>query len=291
MTSMMITHPYCSEAEAQVFSLAGICPSDIRHSRNAQAREVFEKMEAVLQDVKMTFAHVVRTWFHLDDILAWYGEFNAVRNAFFAERHVFRGVVPASTGVGVSNEHGAALTGAVLAVKPLSERVKVFAVPSPLQCPAMDYQSFFSRAVEVHMGESRRLYISGTASIDEHGATVCHGNLDGQIRQTLTVVEAILKSRQLTWAHANRAVAYFSDVRDAPRFRAYCCSRGIPELAVTPVQATMCRAELLFELELDAGSFVRSRKGREWNLPLLTCRPDQYQVTVTRGVTRFAVPL
>jgi len=133
--------------------------------------------------------------------------------------------------------------------------IRVLAVPSPLQCPALDYRSAFSRAVEVQVPGRRHLYISGTASIDEHGASVYRGDIDGQIRWTMAVVEAMLKSRNMTWNdNALRAVTYFKDLQVAPRFTAYCRSHGLSERMVTPVQATMCREELLFEIELDAAA-------------------------------------
>jgi enamine deaminase RidA (YjgF/YER057c/UK114 family) len=256
----MITPPSCAKSEARVFSMADIRPTDTRRSRAQQTREVFEKMEAALQDEGMTFANVVRTWFHLDDILAWYDEFNAVRNMFFTERNVFNGIVPASTGVGTANKHGAALVGAVLAIKPRSDRVQIEAVPSPLQCPALDYKSAFSRAVEVRLGGQRHLYVSGTASIDEHGASVCIDDFDGQVHHTMAVVEAILKSRQMTWTDTRRAVAYFTHLRDAAHFESLCRSCDVPDVSATAVHATICREELLFEFELDATAPARGEK-------------------------------
>jgi enamine deaminase RidA (YjgF/YER057c/UK114 family) len=232
--------------------LTDLLPGDTRADRSTQARSLLEVMEAGLQDAGMNFSHVVRTWFFLDDILDWYGPFNAVRNQFFTERNVFKGVVPASTGVGMRNPAGAALTGAVLAVKPLSTDVKVFAVPSPLQCPALDYKSSFSRAVEVQTSKQRHLYISGTASIDPAGHSVHVGDVDKQIELTMAVVEAILKSRGMNWTNTSAGVAYFKDLRNAPRLDAYCRSHNLSFPMVKPVEATICRGELLFEVEWEA---------------------------------------
>ncbi len=240
------------ETDALFFSRMDLLPCDLNRSRAAQARDLLECMEAVLQDEGLTFAHVVRTWFYLDAILDWYGEFNAVRNAFFEERGVFRGLVPASTGIGLPNPAGAALTGGLLAVKPHSDRMQVFAVPSPRQCPALAYHSAFSRAVELQLPGQRQLYVSGTASIDATGATAHPGDVAGQIRLTMEVVEALLASRGMTWADTTRAVAYFTSLADMPRFTADCQSRGLPNLPVTCMSATICRGDLLFELELDA---------------------------------------
>ncbi len=250
----MIAAPPCAAADARTLSLAGVLPADPSRPRAEQARSVLLRMQAALRDAGMDFTHVVRTWFHLDDILAWYGEFNSVRNAFFEERGVFGGVVPASTGVGIAPPGGAALVGGFFAVRPVSDRVRVLAVPSPLQCPAVDYRSAFSRAVEVGVPPRRHLYVSGTAAIAPGGASACEGDLDGQIRLTLDVVEAILASRGMAWHDVTRAIGYFKCVGDLPRLAAHCRERGPSGLSAAPVHATICREELLFELEADAVS-------------------------------------
>ena len=250
---MNICPPTCPANDAQIFSLAGILPADPHQSRADQARDVFARMADALAGEGMTFAHVARTWFYLDNILDWYGEFNALRTAFFTEQHVFQGIVPASTGVGMRNPQSAALMGGLLAVKPGSPQVNVMAVPSPLQCPALNYRSGFSRAVEVEVPGRRHLYISGTASIDLHGASVYCGDVRGQIARTMSVVDALLQSRGMTWnTHVTRAVAYFPDLQDAPHFAGYCQAHALTERPVTTVEATICRQDLLFEIELDA---------------------------------------
>jgi enamine deaminase RidA (YjgF/YER057c/UK114 family) len=140
----------------------------------------------------------------------------------------------------------------VLAVKPVSPEVKAFAVPSPLQCPALDYKSSFSRAVEVQTSKQRHLYISGTASIDPAGHTAHVGNVEKQIELTMEVVEEILKSRNMKWSDTSGAVAYFKDLHDQPLFEAWCRARNLSSLPVKLVEATICREDLLFEVEWES---------------------------------------
>lgn len=250
---MTIRPPDCPASDARFLALADVLPPDPKRPRAEQARDLFLRLEQALQREGMTFEHVVRTWFHLDSILDWYDEFNAARTAFFRACDIYRGVVPASTGVGMPNASGAAIAGGLLAMKPHTTRVGVTAQPSPLQCPALDYRSDFSRAVEVRTPNGRHLYISGTASIDQKGNTVFRDDVDAQIRWTMTVVHALLASRGLSWnRNVTRAIAYFPDLRDAPRFAAYCHANGLTGPRVPAVQATICRADLLFEIEVDA---------------------------------------
>ena len=238
---------------ARYCRLGGVYPRDARASRKEQAHDVFFRLEQTLETQEMTFSDIVRTWFFNEDILSWYSDFNQVRTAFFARRAVFNRLVPASTGIGGRNPLGAALVAGLLAVQEKTRgHLRAFAVPSPLQCPALEYGSSFSRAVEIATPGSRRLLISGTASIDAEGHTVHVGDLDGQIDMTMRVVGAILSSRGMTWRNAARAVVYLLDLGDAPAFHRYCAAQNLESLPAVFSRTTVCRRNLLFEIEVDA---------------------------------------
>ena len=214
---------------------------------------VFESIEAALGGVGMDFSNVVRTWFYNDNILDWYETFNGARDSFFESRKVFSGLVPASTGIGSRNARGAALAARAFAVKPKSELVKICEVESPLQCSARDYKSSFSRAVELAHPNFRHLIVSGTAGIEYGGRTAFVGDLNRQINLSLDVLEAILKSRGMDWGDTLRAVAYIKDFSCAGEFRKIQKLRGLEDLPCVSIQADVCRGDLLFEMELDAG--------------------------------------
>jgi len=241
--------------DARYCLLGDLRPTDTSCSRTEQAQATFEKIESALVSVGMSFCDVVRTWFYINEILSWYTEFNMVRNNFFSERGVFECQVPASTGVGVANSAGAALVAEVFAVKAKnSHNVGISAIASPLQCPAIEYKSSFSRAVEVGLPDHRRLYISGTASINPEGTTAHVGNVEKQIELTMEVVLAILESRKMGWADISRAIAYFKDIEDAPQLDAYRRRNHLGHMPVAVVHGDICRDELLFEIEVDAVS-------------------------------------
>ena len=241
-----------SDADADYCFLAGVLPTDFAASRGAQTHSSIEQIEAALQKVGMDFSHVVRTWFYLDNLLDWYGEFNVARTKFFQSRRVFDALIPASTGIGAKNPFGAALAAGALAVRPKHNRVKIQEIISPLQCPATEYRSSFSRAVEMAFPDHRTLMISGTASIAPGGKTLFADSTVKQIHLTLDVVEAILKSRGMDWSDVTRAVGYFHDIRVLPVFEEICREREIPPLPLAPAHATVCRDDLWFEIELDA---------------------------------------
>ena len=209
-------------------------------------------MEAGLASQRMAFSNVLRTWFYNDDILAWYREFNGVRNTFFRERGVFSGMMPASTGVAGRNAIEAGLISGLIAVEAKDPAVKAFAVPSPLQSSAADYGSSFSRAVELDLPDCRRLYVSGTASIDRSGKTVFLGDCRAQVRQTMEVVQAILRSRGMDWTDVTRSLVYFKRAPDASLFEAYRKDAGLPLFPAVVVENDICRDDLLYEIEVDA---------------------------------------
>ena len=243
----VIHGPHASEC-----LLAGIRAEDTSATRELQARATFEAIERALETVGMDFSNVARTWLFLDNILDWYDEFNVVRTAFFTERGVFDRMVPASTGIGGANPWGAAMMVGAYAIEAHDPRVSVQALPSPLQCPALEYGSSFSRAAEIDMPDLRRVFVSGTAGIAPNGETDHIGDVLGQTALTCDVIEAILVSRGMGWEDVTRATAYVRFPEDFGVFEQHRVAAGIPELPVVVAHNTICRDDLLFELEVDA---------------------------------------
>jgi enamine deaminase RidA (YjgF/YER057c/UK114 family) len=232
--------------------LGDIRPASTTASQADQARAVFDKMQAALAHTGMSFRNVVRTWMYLADLLNWYGAFNTARTRFFNDHDVFSTMMPASTGIGVLNPFGSALVASAFGFAPTDGRVSIQTVPSPLQCSAANYKSSFSRAAEVIYPDWRHLFVSGTASITPNGETAYRDDAAHQIALTMRVTDAILRSRGMTWDNVSRAIAYFKNMKDVPLYTAYCHDKNMPRMPVTLFHADICRADLLFEIELDA---------------------------------------
>lgn len=237
---------------ARYCRLRGIMPQDISAVRTDQTRSAFETMDAALKLNGFQFTDTVRTWIYLDQLLEWYDDFNIVRTQYFNETGIFEARVPASTGIGASNQYGAAIMMDVLAVKPKEGRLKIQEVISPLQNPALDYKSSFSRAVEMAYPTHKNLLISGTASIDPDGHTVHLDHPENQIRLTMNVVHAILESRGMGWGDLFRGIAYFKDMAYKPLYEKVALELGIPPFPLAISHADVCRHNLLFEIEVDA---------------------------------------
>jgi enamine deaminase RidA (YjgF/YER057c/UK114 family) len=234
---------------ARYCRLGGVTPARVSATREDQAREVFRSLDQVLGSVGMEFSDVIRTWFYNHNILDWYSGFNQVRDAFFREKDLFGRLVPASTGIGGANLAGAALQAGLLAIQRKSDSVQMFAVPSPLQCPALDYGSSFSRAAEFDMPDHRRLFVSGTASIEPGGKTAYVDDMDAQVRLTMEVVAAILESRGMSWNDLVHFLVYVRNAGEAEAFQRFCEAEGVANLPAIVSNNVVCRDDLLFEVE------------------------------------------
>ncbi len=247
---------WLEDATARYCWLGDVRPGNTRASREDQTTATLAAIERLLQPLGMDFRNVFRTWFYLDEILEWYGPFNRVRNDFFRDRNIFGGIMPASTGVGAANPSGAAVLARAAALKAKTGGVTVKRVDSPLQCSAYDYGSAFSRAVEVSDGRQRRLYVSGTASIEPGGKTIHQGDTRKQMELTVDVASAILKQAGMDWADAVHAIGYFREPAEIALWSEFARQRRLPALPIVLTQCDVCRDDLLFEIELMANVAV-----------------------------------
>ncbi|MGW8265086.1 MAG: hypothetical protein ACWGSQ_01895 [Longimicrobiales bacterium] len=232
--------------------LGGVGPYDPIAHPAAQTTATLIRMEEALRTQGMELKDLVRTWFFLDHILGWYGQFNSARTELYRERGIFQGFIPASTGIGGRNHRGSALMASALALHPKEKGLSVSEVPSPLQCSAGEYGSSFSRAAEVEGPGYRRILVSGTASIDPDGRTAHAGQVEAQMLLAIQVVRAILESRGMDYENVIRGNAYFKNAGNAEGLRSILWEYGVPLEKLVVSRNAVCRGDLLFELEVDA---------------------------------------
>jgi 2-iminobutanoate/2-iminopropanoate deaminase len=115
--------------------------------------------------------------------------------------------------------------------------------------------SSFSRGMRIDLNGFVVLLISGTASIDERGASVHVGDFRAQCRRTFQNIAALLAAEGATWKDVVRTSCYLRDIdRDYAQFNeertAFYKAQGLNPLpASTGIQAKLCRPELLVEVE------------------------------------------
>ena len=115
--------------------------------------------------------------------------------------------------------------------------------------------SAFSRGMRVDLHGFVMLMISGTASIDEHGASIHIGDFRGQCRRVFQNITALLQAEGATWKDVVRTTCYLRDIdRDYAEFNeertTFYEQQGLNPLpASTGIEAKLCRPELLVEIE------------------------------------------
>lgn len=122
---------------------------------------------------------------------------------------------------------------------------------------AYDYArpSSFSRGIRIDLNGLSILFISGTASVDENGASVHIGDFRAQCRRTFYNITKLLESEGATWKDIVRTTCYLRDIdRDYAEFNEertrFYAEQGLDPLpASTGIQAKLCRPELLVEIE------------------------------------------
>lgn len=117
-----------------------------------------------------------------------------------------------------------------------------------------DKPSAFSRGMRVELANEVMLFISGTASVDENGASINQGDFRAQCYRMFDNVTALLEAEGADWHDIARTTIYIADMRDYAVLNEVRCdyfdSRGLtPYPASTCIEARICRQELLVEME------------------------------------------
>ena len=221
--------------------------------RAEEARAVLEAARAILAREGLSFADVARTWFYLDGILDWYGDFNRSRNAFFREAGMASDAtspIPASTGIGGRNARGGCCTLDLVVIRAANRQpVERRRLHNPRQNEATQYGSAFARALQVSTRDARYVFVSGTAAIDGAGATLHAGDFEAQALYTLDAVEALLEGAGARLTDIGQATAFLKHRSDARVFERLVGRREIEAVPIVKTLADVCRPELLFELD------------------------------------------
>jgi chorismate lyase/3-hydroxybenzoate synthase len=210
------------------------------------------------------FVHPLRLWNYVprinadEDGLERYRHFNAGRQQAFlaAGQSAFEGA-PAACALGTH--------GGPVCIRVLAGRHRPVPIENPRQVSAYHYPGSygprtpsFSRAALVDAGGGQALLlISGTASIVGH-ATLHAGNLDAQLSETLTNLQAVIDA-----AHQHGSArftlrdlvptVYVRHAEHAPRVRqllAQALGADAPATAsAVLLNADICRHDLLVEIE------------------------------------------
>jgi len=218
-------------------------PDDFRK----QSDRMFDQALQMLGDLGTTFPNVVRTWIYLSDIDRDYGTLNTSRNEFFKREKVNR--LPASTGIGGGLFPGGNQCTFDLYTLLNPEIAEIEIMTTPTLNEAAEYGASFSRGMRMTLPEKTYLFISGTASVDEVGATVHVGDVRLQIERMLLNIRELLRPHGANWTDLAHAVTYLKSADYLPIYQEILAKWGVSSIPHTIVEANVCRPELLCEME------------------------------------------
>lgn len=243
--------------------VSGDARPPLQTTTQAAYQTIFELLEA------RGFSAVLRFWNYFPEInqechnIERYRQFNIGRqDAFLAHDRSVIGNVPAACALGTASGG--------LHIAFLATRASVIGIENPRQLSAYHYPGqygpsspTFSRASLVKLGGRDMLFISGTASIVGH-QTLHGGDVVAQTRECLHNIAAIV-------AEANRLapdadfrldqLAYKVYVRhpaDLAAVRETMAQTINATVAAIFLQADVCRADLLVEIEASGGHAIGS---------------------------------
>jgi enamine deaminase RidA (YjgF/YER057c/UK114 family) len=234
--------------------------TDLEANSASAYRQVFALLD------ELAFPHLWRVWNFIPQInaeaagLERYRRFNVARqDAFAAAGRATLAAVPAASAVGSA--------AGDLAIYFVAGRAAPLPVENPRQLSAYDYppeygprSPLFARACLAPYVDGELLFISGTASIVGH-RTLHVGDVRAQTRESLANIDAVLAAANARARHrqfARADLAYKVYVRHADDLAAIRreLEAWLPGAAAVYLQADICRAELLVEIEASAGHHI-----------------------------------
>jgi enamine deaminase RidA (YjgF/YER057c/UK114 family) len=239
--------------------LQGLAPNgNGANARPLQTRRLIQRAAHLLAAQGASYRDVVRTWFYLSNILAWYPEFNQARSAVYRELGLMpingggSRRLPASTGICGELFPGAAGALDLLAVVgPPESRPQVRQLSSPAQPDALTYGSAFSRGTLIRQPDISLIQVSGTAAIDEQGRSLYPGDVRAQIDCTFDKIAALIGQEGASLKDIVAACVFVKRPEDALVYQERAAAWGLENLPAVIMVADVCREELLFEIDAE----------------------------------------
>ena len=213
-----------------------------------------------LEDAGCTLAdNCVRTWFFVHDVDVNYAGVVRGRNEVFEHRGLTSEThFISSTGIG--GTHADTTVSVQLdtyAVTGLRNGQMRYLYAKEWLNPTCEYGVAFERGTTVDYGDRRHVFISGTASIDNHGEVLFKGDIRRQTVRMLQNIEALLAEAECDWRHVGHFIVYLRDTADYAVVDSMFRER-FPDIPRVIVYAPVCRPQWLIETECMAFKTIES---------------------------------
>ena len=206
--------------------------------------EVLKAQELNLKD------HCVRTWIYVRDIDTNYDGVVKARNDVFRQHGLTVDThFIASTGIG-GRSMGKNVCVAIdflTASSVKSEDILYLKALDHLN-PTHEYGVAFERGVRIALPHKYQYFISGTASINNHGEVINVGNVTRQAERLLENINALLADGDATMTDIKYFIIYLRDLADAQAIENY-MQQAYPNIPRIITHAKVCRPAWLVEME------------------------------------------
>ncbi len=232
--------------------LANAC--DTSENSETQTRILLENYIQHLENEGVSLAdNCVRTWFFVNEVDLNYAGVVKARNEVFATQNLTDQThFIASTGIGGRQADAQVLAQMdAYAIDGIQQaQIGFLYAPTHLNRTS-DYGVAFERGTFVDYGDRRHVFISGTASIDNKGEIVHHGDVVAQCRRMWENVEALLAEADCSFDDAAQMIVYLRDPADYSTIKKLFEER-FPEKPWVIVHGKVCRPGWLIEMEMMA---------------------------------------
>ena len=230
-----------------------------------QTKELLENYQEQLGERGCTLARdCVRTWFFVRDVdLNYQGVVDARRENFELNGLTNKTHYIASTGIEgcVSNPNVKVILNTHL-IKGLNDGQIQFLYAKENLNPTYEYGVTFERGVFIDFGDRRKVYISGTASIDNKGLIVHPGDIEKQVYRMWENVTALLDEADCAFDDLMQIIVYLRDMADYKLVNKL-FDQKFPTIPKVIVLAPICRPGWLVEMECIASKALCNPQYRD----------------------------
>jgi enamine deaminase RidA (YjgF/YER057c/UK114 family) len=216
-----------------------------------QTKEMFLKYIKVLDHFKLNMLdNTVRTWIFARDVDTIYMDIVRARKLIFEEQGLTTQThYLASTGIEGRNEKPNLFTFmdayCIAGIKP--EQIHYLKAPTHM-CPTQKYGVTFERGTEIHYGDRKHVFISGTASIDNQGEILYSEDVEKQTQRVVENIAVLLDEAGSNLTDLVYALVYIRDIADYSLVKIQ-IEKLLPEIPSVILLAPVCRPGWLVEIE------------------------------------------
>jgi enamine deaminase RidA (YjgF/YER057c/UK114 family) len=216
-----------------------------------QTLEIFKHYTQELENQHCSLKdNTIRTWIYVQGVDTHYADMVKARRRYFKQMELTEDThYIASTGIEGKYLHPETTVFMdAYSIANIQEEQITYLKGATHLNPTHEYGVTFERATAVDYGDRRHIFVSGTASIDNHGNIVHPLQIDLQTKRTLENISVLLAEADATQDDIAQMIVYLRDTADYERVANY-LQQECPHIPKVIVWAPVCRPGWLIEME------------------------------------------